>query len=231
MNGVANKPGVARGFTLMEMLVTLTLLAMISTLLWQAMQQVLRVEQVLQRSGVDGQLTVVRREWLRSVIEASLVERIGAPRQLKGDEHQFTVVSAEAIGMPGLRSASLQIRFETDSRSGMQRLVVADAQPGEEVGARAAGPVELLSWQGRPGAVRFLNGAGQWVNEWPSQASLTLSIAGNTEADALRSADAALPRLPRAVFLDLGSDVGGSLIVAISVTDPGRTRLFDWERQ
>lgn len=225
------RSGVGRGFTLVEMLVTLALMAMISALLWQAMHQVMRVEQVLQRSGVDGQLDVVRREWLRGLIQASLVEQTGGVRQLQGDGQQLTVASAEALSLPGLRSTRLQIRFESDARSGRQRVLLAEPQHDDafQQGLRKpAQPIELLTWEGKPGKVRFLDEKEQWHDQWPPpRAPLS---AATVDDDIVRVAQAALPRLPRAVLLDLGADVGGALIVSLSVTEPGRLRLAQWEQ-
>lgn len=221
------------GFTLVEMLVTLALMAMISALLWQAMHQVLRVEQLLQRSSVDGQLDVVRREWLRGLIQASLVEQTGTPRQLEGDAQQFTVVSAEALSLPGFRAAKLQIRLESDAGSGRQRLLIAEAPATDAFaqGLRApAPPVEVLAWQGKPGAIRFLDASGQWLDQWPPPASMLLAAAGGDDDD-MRAARAGVPRLPRAVWLDVGGDAGGALVAALSVTEPGRIRRAQWEGQ
>jgi len=222
-----------RGFTLMEMLVTLALMAMISALLWQALQQVLRVERLLERSGVDGQLEIVRREWLRGLIQASLVEQTGAPRQLQGDAQQFTVASADALHLPGLKSDRLLLRLESDARSGSQRLLVAEAPPADafaQGAAAPAAPVEVLAWRGRPGVIRFLDGNGQWFEQWPP-APAALLAAASGEDDAMRTARAAVPLLPKAVWLDLGADVGGPLVVALSVTEPGRRRLVQMESQ
>jgi len=222
------------GFTLVEMLVTLALLAMISALLWQSLQQVLRVEQLLQRAGVGGQLEVVRREWIRGLIEASLVEQTGAARQLQGDGKQMTVASAEALGLPGLRSERVLIQLDTDPRSGRQRLLVTDAPPADAFtsssSAPAAPPVEVLSWQGQPGTIRYLDAGGQWFEQWPPPLSVRLSAATG-EDHAMRAANAAVPRLPRAVWLELGGDVGGALVATVSVTDTGRLSRAQWERQ
>lgn len=222
-----------RGFTLVEMLVTLALMAMISSLLWGALQQVLRVEQLLQRSGVDGQLDVVRREWLRGLIQASLVEQTGAPRQLEGDNQQLTIASAEAQRLPGMRATKLLIRFESDPSSGRQRLMLSEA-PATDAFAQGlrtpAAPVEVLAWQGKPGAIRFLDASGQWLDQWPPPLSTRLAAAGG-EDDDMRAARAGVPRLPRAVWLEMGGDVGGALVTALSVTEPGRMRRAQWERQ
>lgn len=224
----------ASGFTLVEMLVTLALLAMISALLWQALQQVLRVEQLLQRSGVDGQLDVVRREWVRQLVEASLVEQTAKARQLQGDGKQMTVASAEALSLPGLRSGRLLIQFDTDSRTGRQRLLVGDA-PAEDAFAAAAvavpaRPVEVLSWQGPPGSIRYLDASGQWFDQWPPPMSVLLAAATG-EDDAMRAANAAVPRLPRAVWLEMGGEAGGALVAKVSVTEPGRLARAQWEGQ
>jgi prepilin-type N-terminal cleavage/methylation domain-containing protein len=223
----------SQGFTLVEMLVTLALMAMISALLWQALQQVLRVEGLLQRSGVDGQLDIVRREWLRGLIQASLVEQTGAPRQLQGDGQQLTLVSSEALNLPGLKAERLQIRLDTDPQSGRQRLWVGEAPALDAFaqGLRAtAAPVEVLAWRGKPGAIRYLDAGGQWFDQWPPPPAAQLA-AVTGEDDAMRAARAAVPRLPRAILLDLGKDVGGTLVASLSVTEPGRLRRAQWERQ
>lgn len=223
----------AFGFTLVEMLVTMALMAMISSLLWQALQQVLRVEQLLQRSGVDGQLDVVRREWLRGLIQASLVEQSGVPQQLQGDDKQLTVASAEALSLPGMQASKLLIRFESDPVTKRQRLMLSEA-PAADAFAQGLktppAPVEVLAWQGKPGAIRFLDASGEWLDQWPPAFSVRLAAASG-EDNEMRAARAGIPRLPRAVWLDMGSDVGGPLVAVLSVTEPGRMRRSQWEQQ
>ena len=221
-----------RGFTLLEMLVTLALMAMISALLWQALQQVLRVERLLQRSGVDGQLQVVRREWLRGVLEASLVERTGAPRQLQGDGLQFTVASSEALNLPGLATGQLLLRIDTDVRTGNQRLLVSPAPSADGFGRLAtdAAPIEMLSWQGPPAVIRYLDARGEWLDQWPPPPAMLLAGV-DAEDEGMRAAKAAVPRLPRAIWLGFGAEAGGPLVAALSVTESGRLRRAQWEQQ
>ncbi|MDR7334711.1 prepilin-type N-terminal cleavage/methylation domain-containing protein [Roseateles asaccharophilus] len=219
-----------RGFTLVEMLVTLALLAMISALLWQAMQQVMRVERVLQRSGVEGQLDAVRREWLRGLIQSSFVEEMGSPRQLQGDARQMTLASAEAVGLAGMRSNKLQIRLESDSPTGRQRLLLSEVPTADAFQQELRGTprtVELLTWVGKPGSIKFLGGDGEWQDHWPPPVPI---INVQYESDLIRAAQAALPRLPVAVMIELGDEAGGALVTRLSVTEPGRTSRRSMEQ-
>lgn len=217
------------GFTLVEMLVTLALMAMIASVLWQAMQQIVRVERLLQRSGVDGQLDLVRREWVRSLLQSALVEQIGGTRQFVGDGQQLRLASSEGIALPGLKSQAVQLRFEGDAATRRQRLLIVDARATEAITTQEFRPVELLAWTGTEGHFRYLDADGTWQEQWPP-VRLALQPTGDPDLDFRREAQAALPRLPRAVWMDLGADLGGPLVAEISTTQAGRGRLIQWER-
>jgi prepilin-type N-terminal cleavage/methylation domain-containing protein len=216
------------GFTLVEMLVTLALTAMISSVLWQAMQQITRVERLLQRSGVDGQLDLVRREWLRSLLQSALVEQIGSPRQFVGDGQQLALASSESLAVPGLSGRTVRLRLETDPATRRQRLLVVDGQAKAVLSVKEAAPVELLSWTGAEGHFRYLDADGAWLDQWPPAKS-TLQLTGDPDLDFLREAQSLLPLLPRAVWIDLGAELGGPLVAQISTTQVGRGRLLHWE--
>lgn len=226
MSAGSAKP-LARGFTLLEMLVTLAIMAMVSALLWQAMHQVLRVERLLQHSGVEGQLQVVRREWLRGLIQASLVEQRGKPVQFTGDAQRLTVASAEGLDLPAWGGGRFVLSLDADLRSGLQRLVMSPLGDGSEpVAPSASAPVELLAWRNKPGRFQYLDSAGRWHDQWPPPAAPVAVV--DPFAD---PGPDALQLLPRAVWLDLGADAGGPLVVALSVTEPARMNRMQWERQ
>jgi prepilin-type N-terminal cleavage/methylation domain-containing protein len=219
-----------RGFTLVEMLVTLTLMSMIAAVLWQAMQQVARVERLLQRSGASSQLDLVRREWVRSLIRASLEEQVGAPRQFVGDALNLRLVSSESVALQGLAGRPVQLKIESDARGGRQRLLLVPAPDGE---ARVDEPVpvELLSWQGTEARFRYLSPSGAWSDVWPIPNTAAELSAAVNDSNIRRAALLAMPRLPQAVWIDLGADVGGPMVTEISTTAPGRGRLVQWENQ
>lgn len=218
------------GFTLVEMLVTLTLMSMIAAVLWQAMHQVARVERLLQRSGASSQLDLVRREWVRSLIRAALEEQVGAPRQFVGDDLNLRLVSSESIALPGLAGRPVQLKIEADTRSDRLRLLLVPAPDGEARVEEPA-PVELLSWQGTEARFRYLSPSGVWSNVWPIPNTAAELSAAASDFDIRRSALLAMPRLPKAVWIDLGAEVGGPLVTEISTTSPGRGRLIQWENQ
>lgn len=221
----------AGGFTLVEMIVTLTLMAMIATVLWQAMSQISRVERLLQRSGVDGQLDLVRREWLRSLVQAALVEQIGAPRQFVGDGRQLRLASSETLALPGGATGQIvQLQFVADAATRQQKLLIVDVKAAATIATEEVKPVELMSWTGAGGRFRYLDDAGVWQDQWPV-ARPAVASSGDPELDFRRDVQATLPRLPRAVWIDLGLELGGALVAEISTTMPGRPRLAHWEQQ
>ncbi|RTL43524.1 MAG: prepilin-type N-terminal cleavage/methylation domain-containing protein [Burkholderiales bacterium] len=228
--GLGQRTAAQRGFTLVEMLVTLTLMSMIAVVLWQAMQQVARVERLLQRSGASSQLDLVRREWVRSLIRAALEEQVGAPRQFVGDAQNLRLVSSESVALPGLAGRPVQLKIEADARSGRQRLLLVPT-PDDEPRTDEPVPVELLSWQGAEARFRYLSPSGTWSDVWPVPSTAAELSAAASDTDVRRAALLGMPRLPRAVWIYLGADAGGPMVTEISATSPGRGRLAQWESQ
>lgn len=228
--GIKRRVAHAVGFTLVEMLVTMTLTAMVAGLLWQAMHQITRVERLLQGEGVGGQLDLVRREWLRSLIQSALVEQIGATRQFIGDAHELSLASSESLAMPGANGPRLHLSLDSDAATGRQRLMITQGSHDLTSTKESATATELLSWAGNEGRFQYLNLDGAWIGQWPPPKSAFVPT-GDPEVDFRRQAQAALPRLPRAVWLNLGPEIGGALVIEVSATQAGRGRLAQWEQQ
>lgn len=203
------------GFTLVEMLVALVILTMISGLLWQALQQTFRIERLLQDSGAEGQLRVVRREWVRGLIEAALPDRLGAPEQFHGNATELMLASAEVPDLAGFDAGWMRFALDTDARTGRRRLLVKAIATQGERGRwqeRDHPEVQLLAWAGGGARFRYLDANGEWHDEWP--------VSG-----------AKIQRLPAAVMIELGDEAGGTLVARVGVTEPSRQRRADWEKQ
>ena len=198
-----------RGFTLLEMLVTLVIVAMLAAVLGQGMQQVARVEERLQESGAESQLTMIRREWLRSLIEATLPEQLNAKPQFHGDAKGFTFASSEALNVKGSLGGVLHLSLRRDPRRDTGAVILTTELNADDQAAVRP----LLSWSGPLGGVKYLDMKGQWQEQWPLPSDLLL------------------PLPPRAVLLELGPEAGGPLLVAIPNAEIPRKRLLEWERQ
>lgn len=198
----------------MEMLVTLVIVSMISTLLWQAMQQVQRVERVLQSTGADAQLQMVRREWLRSLLEAALPDQQNALLRFQGNAVELQLASAEASNLPGLGSGMLRLALNHEARNRMNRLVVSStpALGFMRGGAATVAPVTLLTWSGPEARLKYMDPQGRWLDDWPQPGVVN-------------------GRLPSAILVEIGIEAGGPLVAGIVASETPRTRLVDWERQ
>lgn len=223
------RPLSRRGFTLVEMLVTLAIMSMIAALLWQGMQGMFRVERLLQRSGVEGQLVTVRREWVRSLVRAGEVEPLGAERRWKGDSSNLQLASTEALNLPGMGGHVFNLTLSDAPEGSVQSLRLVEVLPSGVVRVEPPRSIELLQWRGRPGRLRYLDGERGWVDQWPPPESLRLT--GMAERDLVLEAQAMLPRLPAAVWIELGEEAGGPLVAEVATSEPGRLRRQQWERQ
>lgn len=189
----------ARGLTLLEMLVTLVIIGLAMGLIGQAMGQFVRVERLLERSGVEGQTQLMRREQVRSLLAGLLTEQVNRPDLVRGDAAglQFQSTAAAAFGAPV--GATLKLSLEADGP--LQRLRLKTAADEE--------PVELLRWTGSPGRIAYQDRKGEWHASWP------------VDPERVR-------RLPRAIRLELGPEAGGVLMAPMVSTEPARVRLADW---
>lgn len=180
------------GFTLVEMLVTLVVVATVSTLLWQALALTARLEQSLARAQQDGRDVQLRDAWLRLALDGLAVTP-GNEEPLRGTARRLTAVTTAPPwpGSPGPEAFALELRPETEpgddgtvpvannDGSGPLRLWALRPATGEtfDLGARAVGS-----------RFEYLDGQGQWLAAWPPAALAT-------------QADGVQRPLPRAVRL------------------------------
>lgn len=142
----------AAGFTLVEVLVVLVITALVSTLLFQALAQVYRLQE---RFGVQlsqSRSGVMRADWYRQIIQGLQTDYEDAPRRFSGQSNQLT----------GLTSTPL-----ATSRGGSQwvTLELAEGQLRYRAGDQRA---TLMTWAGS-GAAEFayVDEAGLEHTQWP----------------------------------------------------------------
>ncbi|MDM4767544.1 type II secretion system protein [Pelomonas sp. SE-A7] len=214
----ASHESALRGFTLVEMLVSMVIVAMISAMLWQAMQLVMRVELMLQGATAESQLNMVRREWVRGLIEGALPEQLNLEKpQFQGDATELRLASGEALDLPGVAGGRIRLRLVHLPAERRNELQMSSLESEVESSLAQAQPaVVLLRWQGPAATFKYLGDDGQWLEQWPV---------------ALPAAGAMVPHLPRAVLMNLGAATGGPLLASIGSDEAPRMRRLDWERQ
>lgn len=147
----------ARGFTLVEMLVTLALMALVSTLLWQAMAIVAQLETRLERTRAIAGDDQLRRAWIEQALFGVMTGADGDPERLEGNERRLSAYMSMPP-WPGLLGPEfMTLTIERDQHE--QRLLAR--RPGSDT------PLELWRWSGDVGRFDYLDGSGQWLDAWP----------------------------------------------------------------
>lgn len=210
MSAVPVWRGGVRGLTLLELLVTLVIVAMAAALLSQAMMQISRLELQLEESGAEPQAQMVRREWLRSAVASGLPELIGRNTLFTGDAGSVSLESVEALELFGAGVSPLRIRMA--SVAGQQQLQILP--PRDAASLDTPAPIPLLSWRGEAGRIEYMDAEGRWQARWPADDSPELTR-----------------RPPRALRFMVGQEAGGPLVVAVGSNQGPRPSLADWMRQ
>lgn len=148
--------------TLLEMLVTLALVAILTTILMQAMSQIRRVEQMLQAGQLSAQSRLLRIEWLRAAIDSALPLPANAPERWIGADRSLIFSTTQAPGQAPGSVSPLRLTLQYDDRTAQTRLEVTSLVPGAE-----AAPWAVLTWQGSAGCLRYLDAMGNWHDQWP----------------------------------------------------------------
>lgn len=188
-----------RGFTLLEMLVTLVVVSLVAGVLGQALFQLARIERLLEGGQLSSMADAVRANWVRSAIEFLLPGEEGSSERLVGSERELEGLSADVPMLPAPGLAKLHLRLEFDAAAGATQLQLLDTSASQ---GQAGEPVVLLSWPGREGRFRYLDDAGVWHENWPLP--LKSSAAGLPRAILLETG---LPALPAVVAATRASPV------------------------
>jgi prepilin-type N-terminal cleavage/methylation domain-containing protein len=147
------------GFTLLEMLVTLVIVSVVTTLLWQALALTARIEQSLAGSQQTVQDQRLRAAWVQQAL-AGLAVPPGTETALRGSPTRIDAVTTAPPwpGSAGPEAMVLEWRTGDPETAGWQRLTARRPATGEVF--------DLGAWDA---SLRFdyLNADGRWVPTWP----------------------------------------------------------------
>lgn len=153
------------------MLVTLALVAILTTILMQAMSQIRRVEQLLQAGQLSEQSRLLRIEWLRAAIDAALPLPMDSSQRWIGTQRSLTFSTTQAPGEVPSSVSQLGLTLLYDDRTAQTRLEVK----GLGLGA-ASVPWTALSWPGSAGHLRYLDTTGDWHDQWPPPLTVYVAL-------------------------------------------------------
>nr|WP_316644686.1 prepilin-type N-terminal cleavage/methylation domain-containing protein [uncultured Roseateles sp.] len=195
-----------RGLTLLEVLITLVLVALVVGVMSEGLFQVARIEQRLQGSQLPGQLERLHQIWLQESLEGLMPGAKDSEERFRGDEKSLSGVSnmLPVDGGLGPQPMRAQLRFNADDG-------VTEVHFSSGLVGRAQSTAVLAKWPGTRGSWRYLDNKGAWHRQWPPAMGL---------ADAL----------PQLIALDLGEEAGPLLLARLRVSAQSLGQKLDVDK-
>lgn len=185
-----------RGFTLLEMLVTLVLVSLVGLITSQALLQVARIERMLAGGSLRDMVVALHAEWLRDALAGLLPGESGSAERFAGDARALQGMSTAVPQWPAPGLAPMRLSLEFNDRAGRTELHLhSDSLRRDVLSAAPAASQLLLSWPGNSGRWRYLDGAGAWHERWPPVYSGAVAPAALPAVVALESGDPTLGTL------------------------------------
>jgi hypothetical protein len=199
------------------MLATLLLFAAASSLIWQALESLARIERRLADTALFSTEEALRIEWLRQAIFGVQTGVAGDPLQARGDPREFFAHTSRPP-WPGTLGPE-PMRLWLEAHEGTTRVLASRATKETTKETTIAATDEtivwpLWSWSGS-GHFLYLDHVGQWHERWPP------FLDGPSEG-------VPPPRLPRA--LRIAGLPGGDLLVAVPAGNNPMPRRIDIEQ-
>jgi len=143
----------ARGFTLLESLVTLVIVAMVATLLMQSLFQVLGLRERVLRTDRDARIAALQEAWFRDSVGGVIGELAGREGAFRGTAEGWTALTLGGLADPAQVKVTWRIAGPPERRV----LEVAEGQ----------GPAVAVRTVSGSARFQFLDAAGQWQEVWP----------------------------------------------------------------
>lgn len=181
----------ARGFTLVEVLVVLVITALVSTMLFQALAQVYRLQGRFGEQLSQSRMGAMRADWFRQVLQGLQTDYPDGKQRFAGSSQRLEGLSATALVEGGGAPQWLTLEVAPATGGGSELRYTAGSRQ-----------VVLLQWagSGRSGFA-YLDDAGAEHADWPPQE------AGKW------------PQVPAAVLFRWPAREGSDVLVAVPAGD------------
>jgi prepilin-type N-terminal cleavage/methylation domain-containing protein len=178
------------GFTLLELLVTLVLVGLLTTLLAQTLWMSFDMLQRAREQAADIGRRQMQMEWFRMSVQAMQPDADGGRTRFHGGPRTFTSLTAAAPA--DAEGAMRRVKWELVlNRANMTTELVATVAPADE-------PFRVLTWEGDSGTFEYSDDDGKRYDAWPPPLG------------------ARMPQLPRAVALKMGTGSEQTILYAVA---------------
>lgn len=147
----------ASGFTLLEILVVLVLTGMVTTILLQGLQQVMRLQTHFGIELFNTQQGAMLTDWYRQTVDGLMPDYPDGKHKFQGEQRRFSGSTVSPLNAPNgnLVPFAWSLRF--------------DPQRGEtllQYGTEDNAPV-LMAWRGNFGGFTYFDAKGEPHDSWP----------------------------------------------------------------
>jgi len=178
------------GFTLVEVLVVLIMVAMISSVLFQALERAYRLQERFGTELFRVQQGQMATDWYRQTVQGLYPDHADGNNLFHGEDREFSGLSSNPLGDNYGTPTPITWKIRSNPQSGMTELIYVED--------KREAPV--LSWRGKQARFVYLDEQQATHDSWPPPLGL-------------------FKQLPKQIQLQ-ANDAGQSLIIVASPMGP-----------
>lgn len=144
----------SRGFSLLEALVTLVIVALVATVLMQSLLHVLGMRERVLRADREGRTAALHERWFRDSVAAAIGDRPGTEGAFRGDASGLRFLSQAPLAAEGALPVAWRLVEAEDGRTAL-------------VYAQGDHDWPVLDPALRDAAFEYLDARGAWHEAWP----------------------------------------------------------------
>jgi prepilin-type N-terminal cleavage/methylation domain-containing protein len=147
-----------RGFTLIEVLVTLVLLSLVAATVFGSLRQVLESRVRLRPYLDQSQETALAAGWFRQTVHGLIADYPDAKDRFVATADRFSGLSASSLAGPAGTPTAFRWTLRYDAEQDTTVL---------EYGEGSMTPMRIAAWPGRQGAFAYYGSDQKWRSDWP----------------------------------------------------------------
>lgn len=180
-------PTRSRGFSILEMLVVLMIVGMISSILFQALDQIYKLQGRFGLQLAQSQQGAMYTDWFRQVVQGMQPDFPDGAEKFQGRETEFTGVTTSALSARYGAPVAVNLSLQYDRSENVTMLLYSTGE----------NKMKLFSWTGKKvGHFSYVDSKGEAHDTWPPPFGIW-------------------PQLPNTILLQLQKDGEPQLIAAV----------------